>query len=314
VARYPLTTALAVVLAAVPATPPLAAHPGSPPRIVVVLARDSDAYRRTLQGFEESLGKEASSHLKTLRLERPRSLTPSDLLLPGESPADLVLIIGARPADVFQGRIPRLPMLSAAVSGLVIGPGGDQGPPIPDVTTDVPYALQFQTLMGIAPRIRNVGVIYESSKRPAIQEAAAAARTAGLQLIPAEIHSVSEIPQALQQLLGRVDALWAIPDPVVFSQETSGYIILETLRQRKPFMSFSENFVKAGSLLALYCDFEDLGRQAGGLARELLDGTTPAGGVVAPRKALLAINLRVAEVIGLEVSSETRRRATVLYE
>jgi ABC-type uncharacterized transport system substrate-binding protein len=80
-------------------------------------------------------------------------------------------------------------------------------------------------------------------------------------------------------------------------------------------MGFSQSFVKAGSLVSLYPDFEDIGNQAGVMARDLLGGRRPsAAGIVAPRKAMLAVNLRVADVIGLSIPAAVRRRANATYE
>lgn len=202
----------------------------------------------------------------------------------------------------------------ASVADLTAGARPAQRPHC-GVRMEFPYSQQFQTLREIAPRAKTVGILFATGYRAAVDRAEEAAREHGFRLVRAEIASVKEIPGSLDDLIGRVDALWAIPDPMVFSQETSPYIILQTLRHRVPFMAFSQNFVKAGSLVSLYPDFEDIGLQAGAMARDILAGRRPpGGGVVSPRKALLAVNLRVAEVIGLRVPPALRKRATAIYE
>jgi putative tryptophan/tyrosine transport system substrate-binding protein len=289
--------------------------------ITVVVSQDIEPFRQTLAGFQKALGRRRPAPLYRIVFlhgadESPRAdATPELEHALGEA-QDLVLAIGGRAARAVRSLAARAPVVVAAVtdSRLEARPP-DGGPPVIGVSMDVPFAQQFQTLHAVAPQARRVGTIYGSANRALVATAVAAAKESGLTLLPVEIASVKELPEALSGLLGRVNLLWAFPDTTVFSPETAPYIILETLRHRIPFMGLSQNFVKAGSLLGLYCDFQDIGMQAATMAGEILDGKHPAGGgIVPPRKALLAINLRVADVIGFNFPADIRRRANSIYE
>jgi putative ABC transport system substrate-binding protein len=284
------------------------------PLIAIVLSQRIEPYERTLAGFRAALdGIRPAPEYQVLELDGAG--------VPGAIPAsaagrraDLVVAIGTRAARAVRSRDPGVPILVACVTEPHPG-GGASGARLAGVSMEFPYSQQFQTLRAVAPRVRTVGTLYEAGNRALIDRAEAAAREAGLKLVRVEIRSVDEIPAALESLIGQADALWAIPDATVFSQETASYIILQTLRHRIPFMGFSQSFVKAGSLVSLYPDFEDIGRQAGAMARDLLEGGRPsADGIVAPRKAMLAVNLRVADVIGLSIPAGVRKRANATYE
>lgn len=285
--------------------------------MTVVLSQDLEPYRQALSGFRKELdGRDLRVDYHVVDLDGADAIEAGSLVPPGAPAPDLVLAIGARAARAVLTLDQRAPVGFAAVAdpGSLDG-GRAAGRAAFGVSLDFPFALQFQTLRAIAPRVRKVGTIHGPDNRQEIQRAATAAREAGLALVAVEVGSPKEIPAAVEGLLGRVDALWGLPDSLVFSQETASYIILQTLRRRLPFMGFSQNFVKAGSLISLYSDLEDVGQQAGLLARDLLQGRRQATGeVVAPRKALLAINLRVADVIGLSVPAEVRRRAHSIFE
>ncbi len=313
--RWFLSIGPVAVLSLTPSLAAPVAHPQAP-LITVFLSQDIEPYRQALAGFQRAFAGRPAPRYEIVSLDGPEAPTPAALRPRDGAGADLVLAIGARAARAVRAQDLRAPVVFAAVSGAEIPAGpGSAGRPVIGVSTDFSFALQFQTLRAVAPRVKTVGTIHDRANRPAILQAAAAAREAGLTLVPVEISTVEEIPGSLEGLIGRVDALWALPDALVFSRETSSYIILQTLRRRVPFMSFSQNFVKAGSLVSLYPDFEDIGRQAGAMARHLLEGKRPpATDIVRPRKALLALNLRVADVIGLSIPAGVRRRATATYE
>ncbi|MBI4169524.1 MAG: ABC transporter substrate-binding protein [Acidobacteria bacterium] len=281
--------------------------------ITVVLSQRIEPYQQTLSGFRRALaGVRPAPEYRLIDLDGAEA-PGAALAAAGGTRADLLVAIGTRAARAVRSHEPGVPVVVASVTDPYSHGGG--GAWVAGVSMEFPYSQQFQTLRSVAPRVRTVGTLYESGNRSLISLAEAAAREAGLKLVRVEVRSVDEIPAALESLIGRVDALWAIPDATVFSQETASYIILQTLRHRIPFMGFSQNFVKAGSLVSLYPDFEDIGYQAGVMAREVLGGKRPsAGGIVTPRKAMLAVNLRVADVIGLSIPAEVRRRANATYE
>ncbi|MGH9750938.1 MAG: ABC transporter substrate-binding protein [Candidatus Polarisedimenticolia bacterium] len=316
--RRSIAVALAVLLVASPAwAQPVqaqAAPESRGPLIAVLLSQRIEPFQQTLDGFRQAFaGSEPEPTFRVVDLDGAPSVDATQVGLGGGPRPDLYLAIGARAARALSEVDLGAPLVVASVADARLPEGRERE--LCGVGMEFPYALQFQTLRAIAPRVRTVGALYEKRNRALATRAEAAAREQGLRLVRAEIVSVQEIPAALEELMGKVDALWALPDATVFSQETSAHIILQTLRRRLPFMGFSDNFVKAGSLLSLYADFEDIGLQAGGIAREILAGRRPpGGGLVPPRRSLLAVNLRVADVIGLPVPPAIRKRASAIYE
>ena len=316
--RGSVAVALGVLLAAPPAqAQPPQAPPSAvarAPLIAVLISQRIEPFQQTLDGFRRAFAGSAPEPIfRIVDLDGAPSVDATRVGLGGGEPPDLYLAIGARAARALSEADLGAPLVVASVADARLPEGRERE--LCGVSMEFPYALQFQTLRAIAPGVRTVGTLFEKRNRSLAARAEAAAREQGLKLVRAEIDSVKEIPDALESLLGKVDALWALPDATVYSQETSAHIILQTLRRRLPFMGFSDSFVKAGSLLGLYVDFEDVGLQAGGMAREILAGRRPpGGGLVPPRRSLLAVNLRVADVIGLPVPPAIRKRASAIYE
>ncbi len=311
-----LTTAIVAVLHLITAPPEAAGHPVAQ-HITVVLSRDIGPYRQTLAGLRRVLQNHRPAPTVTvIDLEGGDPLgAPITAATPEQNP-HLIVAIGARAALSYEARVGSAPLLLAGASGPEIdglirrGSGRIFG-----VGLQIPFDLQFETLKEVLTQAGRVGVLHGIENREAIRQARISARRHGLTLVPIEIANLKEIPDALSDLLGQVDALWALPDATIYSPEIAPFIILQTLRQRVPFMSFSQNFVRAGSLLSLHCDLEDVGEQAGRLALAVLHGrdTAPAG-MSPPRTVRLSLNLRVADVIGLAIPDAVRDRAHVVYE
>ena len=111
------------------------------------------------------------------------------------------------------------------------------------------------------------------------------------------------MPDALKDLSERADVLWSIADQTVLSSRTVKPILLFSYRNRIPLVGLSGSWVKAGALYALDRDYNDLGQQCGEMAVAVLHGQPvktllPA----APRKALYALNLKMARHMKVKVA------------
>jgi putative ABC transport system substrate-binding protein len=90
-------------------------------------------------------------------------------------------------------------------------------------------------------------------------------------------------------------------------------ILLYTLQNKIPFMGLSPAFVKAGALLALDADYQEVGAQCGGLAAKILTGDRPSSlPITTPQRATLHVNLNTAEIIGIKIPANRLKGAVVL--
>lgn len=179
---------------------------------------------------------------------------------------------------------------------------------------DIPLEAQFEALRSVIPSARKVGVIYNPSETESvIQEATKAAEEIGLKLVSIPIISEEEVPEALRTLDGKVDALWSVADSTVFSRGSTKFILLHTLRNKIPFIGLSPAFVKAGALMALATDYQEVGTQCGELAVRILSGDHPSSlPITMPRTITMYLNLNTAEILGLEVPSDQMKGAVLI--
>lgn len=89
------------------------------------------------------------------------------------------------------------------------------------------------------------------------------------------------------------------------STETAKHLLPFSLRNELPFISPSENWAKAGAAATFAWAFEDIGAQCGEILLKLVKGAKAAGiAPVAPRKTEYVLNLKTAEQMKIEFSSE----------
>jgi putative ABC transport system substrate-binding protein len=158
-------------------------------------------------------------------------------------------------------------------------------------------------------------VIYNPAESEfVVDEARSAANRMGLGLVSYPIDSEADVAEALSALRPKIDALWLVSDRTVLTTQSLQYVFLFAFQTNLPLMGLSDHFVKMGALFAVRPDYKDVGAQSGEFASQILTGSDPEElPVASPRKVMLSLNLRTAEIIGLEVPEGVVRQAATVY-
>ncbi len=225
----------------------------------------------------------------------------------------LVLAIGLKAAKAAQLEIVDLPV----VYSMVLDPTkhGLTTPNMTGVLIEIPLERQLSTIHSVLPQVRRIGALYDPEKTAAtIAEAQRLTKRDGLELIVNPVSHEREVPAALRNLLGPIGALWLVPDSTVLTDESLRFILNVALEQRVPVIGFSREFARSGALLCLSVNYSDIGRQAGQLARKILDGrlTLPMK-PVPPDRIDLSLNLKTARFLGIDIPKDLENRADELY-
>ena len=109
--------------------------------------------------------------------------------------------------------------------------------------------------------------------------------------------------KAVASLRGKVDFLLSFPDPDLYNAVTIKPLVMASLEARLPIVGFSPAFVRAGAAAGIYPDYRETGRQTAEMAQRLLRGED-RGAEEGPRKIRLALNQRVAHLLGVEFHPE----------
>lgn len=183
------------------------------------------------------------------------------------------------------------------------------------VTMNISPGSQLETIKRVLPLTRRVGLLYDPSRTAGFVNRAGDAATAeGITLVIKEVHTSEEVPAILRSMReSTVDALWMIPDLTVVTPETIKLMLLYSLQNNIPVITFSDKYVEMGALMSLSIDAYDTGRQTGEMAREFLSGTDinqiPQSDAREPR---LTINMTIAKNLKIEISSEIQNEARII--
>jgi len=159
----------------------------------------------------------------------------------------------------------------------------------------------LEALRRVFPRARRIGVIFDPAQTGGyVRDAQTAAAALQLTLETREIGRAGELSRHLEELRGRVDALWLIPDPTVLQGENLSLLLLYSFESRVPLYGFARKYVEQGAVAASQADIATLGVQVADVIRSMSLLPASAG----PRweysrGAQLLLNQKVARKMGI---------------
>jgi putative ABC transport system substrate-binding protein len=162
-------------------------------------------------------------------------------------------------------------------------------------------------------RLAVMGNVSAPSVVRELREVQEAARVLALDLAMLEIRRSEDVAAAFDKLTQPTQALYVVTDPLV----TANLSRINTLAlgARLATMHGFREYVEAGGLMSYGADFAELWRRAAVYVDKILRGTRPGDiPVEQPTKFDLAINLKTAKVLGLEVPPTLLARADEVIE
>lgn len=264
------------------------------PFFIFIKSGNIAQYDIAVDGFKKELSREGVRY-------QAADYAPGDSVedaVNGKNKPDLIVTIGSKATETALASVHDIPILYFMVINPPANKKNSTG-----VLLTIPPAANFKILKKLLPQSHRIGIIYNPRKSANIvKEAQEQAQEDGLSIVTKEVHSLADVYGAVRSLTGSIDALYMIPDPTVYTKDSTEDILLYTLQRKVPVIGISPAYVTGGALFSLSCRYEDIGRQAGTIAVKIVRGETPAGiSVVSPETNDLSINLVTAERMGIHV-------------
>ncbi len=280
---------------------------------VVIKSQNLSAYNEVIEGFKGECIRNNITIKSFYDLKGKTNIGYKIARKIRNEKPDIVLTIGVLATTIAKEELKDIPMVFC----MVINHERFQltGPNITGIATEVAIEEQLEGYQSILDSLRDFGVIYDPSKTGNIIESAETKmKDIGMNLVKYEIKSSKMVSEALENLIGRIDALWLLPDSTVVTKESFGFIKSATLENKIPLLCTSDVFVKAGALAAVFSDYGHIGRQAAQLAKEILNPSASGSlGIVNPDKVTLAINSDTAEKLGLKLKAFSGKPHIIIY-
>ena len=175
----------------------------------------------------------------------------------------------------------------------------------------------LELLKGIAPRVTRVAIIRDPTITTGIGlwgAIQALAPSVGMESVPVNVRNPAEIERAVAAFARSSDGGLIITASAQAIRYRDLIVGLAT-RYKLPAVYYEHVFVHDGGLIAYGPDLVDQYRRSAGYVSRILKGEKPADlPVQAPTKYELAVNLKTAKALGLDVPATLLARATEVIE
>jgi len=204
------------------------------------------------------------------------------------------------------------PVTDPVASGIVaevLKPGGN----ITGIQTGNPTPKRLDWLMRFVPTIKRIAVFHNPNDNSSVQALAALQETVptfNVELVIQEAGTADEIKTQLDQLPDNVDAIF-MNASAVFEANIKEFVATANAR-KLPLAAPATANVWDGALISYGHDNVLLGKQASGLAKQILQGISPSNLPVESADLLVSVNLKTAETIGLTIPDDLLRSADLI--
>lgn len=139
-------------------------------------------------------------------------------------------------------------------------------------TSDMaPTKSQLKMFKEIDPNIKSIGILYNTSEANSeiqIKEVKKLAPSEGLKVITMGVNNVNELPQTLNSIMKKADALYLLTDNMVAS--SIELISKATIENKMITVSAEETQVKGGALITNGISYYELGKETAIMAKKIL--------------------------------------------
>ena len=213
---------------------------------------------------------------------------------------DLVVTVGVKAAQRVTGKTP---VLAAMIPGNVYAdllanrkyPG-----PFSAVFLDQPWERQIKLLRAALPERRKIGVLHAAQID--ISRLRELVKGQGATLFEKSLSRDDELFAALESVLENSEVLLGVPDADIYNSNNIRNILLSSYRRGIPLVGFSQGYVRAGALYALYSTPQQLAAQASDMCLQFSKtGKLPEAQY--PSLYTIAVNQEVARTLGITIKS-----------
>ncbi|WP_162045967.1 ABC transporter substrate-binding protein [Vibrio taketomensis] len=168
----------------------------------------------------------------------------------------------------------------------------------------------------ILPNVKSIGVVYNPGEANAVvlvDLLKMHAEKHGIEVIEATALKSADVQSATQAIAAQSDVLYAPTDNTVASA-IEGMVIAAN-QAKKPVLGAATSYVRQGALAALGFDYYSVGVQTADYVADILEGKQPGEMDVRVAKGSdLAVNVKTAQLIGVEIPQSVLDRATSVIE
>ncbi|MGL4736535.1 MAG: ABC transporter substrate binding protein [Cellulosilyticaceae bacterium] len=223
---------------------------------------------------------------------------------------DLIIAIATPSAQAAAAATKDIPIIFSAVTDPVAAKlVADPAHPAANITGTsdaIPVDQVFDLAKDLTPNVKKIGFLYtasEANSKSVIDEAKKIAAKDGFEYEEMTITNTSELQQAAETLIGKVDAIYTPIDNTI----ASAMPVLATVGKKagKPVYVGADSMVADGGYATVGINYEDLGKKTAEMVNDVLRGKSISEIPVATLDQFQkVINKTTAKAIGAPESAE----------
>ena len=232
--------------------------------------------------------------------------------------SDVIIAVGRPAARAAVEATRQIPVVFLGVddpveAGLIpaFAPSGTN---VAGVMGQLPAARQIEMIRQVVPGARRIGILYGSGHSESLRDIRqlqdAGAKTAAVILDVAVARPI-DVGSAARSLIGKVDVLFTLVDPVV--TQSFAAVVKVANDARIPLLSSDPAAAASGASATFFVSDRDIGLQSGRMALRILRGARPGG--LAPEivsRPQFIVNPAAAGKQGVTLSEAVLKAATQL--
>jgi len=277
--------------------------------VTVVLSEDGGVYAEFASQLGSALGQGSGARL-ALRFVTLNNLKDEPVARSGQNQSRVLVAVGTPAMTAMARKPPAVPVLNVLVPRASFRSVARSSTRTQDsklfsaVFFDQPWARQLSLIRNAVPG-RRVGILLSKDSAELSGSLLAAARDAQMTASIEMIADEADLVPALKRLLPNSDALLAVPDATIYNRGTIATILLTSYRAKVPLFGFSQSYVKAGALAAVYSQPWQIAQQVAEIIQNLpVSGSLPAP--QSPRYFSVDVNPQVRLSLELNMDDEAQ--------
>ncbi len=283
---------------------PFPAHSFADPShtIAVVVSKRIKPYIKVLEGITTRVDEDA--------------VTIQTFFLPGSEPEDiqavqnriletdydLYLAVGPEATHLVWTLDTDQPIKKMYTAVLSPGEIIDKDSAACGISLGIPIDIQVKEISRAFPGLKKIGLIFDPGFNSWFyDQAVVSAGNIGLDIIPLQVSSKTQIPKVIKGNWSKIDCVWMIPDQTVISEKIIQYIVKQALYNKKGVIGYNPFFIRSGAVFSFEFDYTEIGGQTGDKIKLYLEQ-----GLCVDEFPLFhkVINAKMADKIGIQFKEE----------
>ncbi len=174
------------------------------------------------------------------------------------------------------------------------------------------YCKQLEFIKQLNPDWHTISYLHDNSRNINRKNLETCAHQLKLGIYGTRVSNIKYLSENIKDALNHSDLLLALPDKKIYNSETVKNILLTCYRYRKPVIAFSQNFVRAGALAAIYSNINQIADSAVKIINDYIRNKNNfTAHVFYPEKFDISINHQVFDALNLDIPDLQKIKQTL---